>query len=75
MQEEKIFNDHLEFASIVLQYTAVDEWSTVNPGNVTHVDDKFTSGIIDAFWKGHRKYQTWLADGDGMSLRGKAEGK
>ena len=34
----------------------------VNPGNATYVDDKFTSGIIDAFWKGCGTHQAWLAE-------------
>ena len=52
VQTEDILNGLCEFSSIVLQYSAVDEWSIVDPGNATYMDDKLTSGIIDTFWKG-----------------------
>ena len=62
VQTEDILNDLLEFSTIVLQYSAVDEWSIVDAGNATYVDDKFTSGIIDAFWKGRGTHRAWLAE-------------
>lgn len=63
-QKEDILNDLLDFASLVLEHSAVDEWYSVDPGNATHTDDKFTKGIIDAFWMGKVQHRAWLAEKD-----------
>jgi len=46
---------------MVLQYTVVDDWCTVDAGNATYMNNKFTKGIIDAFWMGHVEHKAWLA--------------
>lgn len=68
-QAEVILQELLAFASSVLQYSAVDDWCTVDAGNATYMDDKFTKGIIDAFWMGHVEHKAWLAQNEAWTAR------
>jgi hypothetical protein len=61
--------DLIGFEDLVLQYTAVDDWYTVDAGNATHTDDKFTKGIIDAYWMGRIQHPAWLAQKDAWDAR------
>jgi len=60
-QTEEILDELVQFANLILQYTAVDEWCTVLGGHSTSTDDKFTKGIIEAFWMGRINHPAWLA--------------
>jgi hypothetical protein len=61
-QMEEILDELVQFANLILQYTAADEWCTVLGGHSTSTDDKFTKGIIEAFWMGHINHPAWLAE-------------
>ena len=61
-QMEQILDELMQFANLILEYTAMDEWCTVIGGYSTSTDDKFTKGIIEAFWMGHIYHPAWLAE-------------
>ena len=68
-QSEEILDDLLKFTYNVLQHTAVDEWWTVDAGNSTHTDSKFTKGLIDAFWMGRVTHPAWTAEKEAWQCR------
>jgi len=63
-QSDPVVQDLLAFEKKFLQDTPVDDWWTVDSGNATHPDAKFTQGIIKAFWLGKDLYPHWLAQQD-----------